>query len=104
MNIRRGDIVEVVSGNEKGKRGRVLSVVRDRNRVLIEGVRMMKRHTRPTQRDPQGGIVEREAPIHASNVMLVCPNTDKPTRIAKRQLDDGRYVRVSVRSGEMIDS
>ena len=104
MNIRRGDIVEVVSGNEKGKRGRVLSVVRDRNRVLIEGVRMMKRHTRPTQRDPQGGIIEREAPIHASNVMLVCPNTDKPTRIAKRQLDDGRYVRVSVRSGEMIDS
>ena len=104
MNIRSGDIVEVVSGNEKGKRGRVLSVVRDRNRVLVEGVRMMKRHTRPTQRDPQGGIVEREAPIHASNVMLVCPNTDKPTRIAKRQLDDGRYVRVSVRSGEMIDS
>ena len=100
-----GDHDEITyCGNEKGKRGRVLSVVRDRNRVLVEGVRMMKRHTRPTQRDPQGGIVEREAPIHASNVMLVCPNTDKPTRIAKRQLDDGGYVRVSVRSGEMIDS
>jgi large subunit ribosomal protein L24 len=104
MNIHSGDIVEVISGNEKGKRGRVLSVLRQKNRVLVEGVRMMKRHTRPTSRDPQGGIVEREAPIHVSNVMLVCPNTDQPTRIAKKQLDDGKHVRVSVRSGEMIDS
>ena len=104
MDIRSGDIVEVISGNEKGKRGRVLSVLREKDRVLVQGGRMMKRHTRPTSRDPQGGIVEREAPIHASNVMLVCPNTDQPTRIAKKRLDDGKHVRVSVRSGEMIDS
>jgi large subunit ribosomal protein L24 len=64
---------------------------------------MRKHHTRPTSRDPQGGIVEREAPIHVSNVMIVCPKTDQPTRIGHKQLDNGKYVRVSVRSGEMID-
>ena len=104
MNIRKGDTVQVISGNEKGKRGRVLMVLPNRDRVIVEGVRMMKKHTRPTQRDPQGGIVEREAAIHASSVMVVCPQTDAPTRIRKSKLDSGRSMRVSVRSGEMIDS
>ena len=103
MNIRKNDTVQVISGNDKGKRGRVLAVLRDK-RVIVEGVRMMKRHTRPTTRDPQGGIVEREAPIQTSNVMVICPKTDLPTRIRKRQLESGKYVRVSARSGEMIDS
>ena len=103
MNIRKNDTVQVISGNDKGKRGRVLAVLRDK-RVIVEGVRMMKRHTRPTTRDPQGGIVEREAPIQTSNVMVICPKTDVPTRIRKRQLESGKYVRVSARSGEMIDS
>ena len=103
MNIHKGDTVQVISGNDKGKRGRVLAVLRDK-RVIVEGVRMMKRHTRPTTRDPQGGIVEREAPIQTSNVMVICPKTDVPTRIRKRQLESGKYVRVSARSGEMIDS
>lgn len=104
MNIRKGDIVQVVSGNEKGKRGRVLSIVKGNERAIVEGVRMMKRHTRPTRRDPQGGIIEREAPIHISNVMVVCNDTDQPTRIRKKQLETGKYVRTSARSGEMIDS
>ena len=104
MHIRKGDTVQIISGNEKGKRGRVLRVLRDSNRLIVEGIRMMKRHTRPTQRDPQGGIVEREAPIAASNAMVVCPKTDAPTRIRKKRLDDGRNVRISARSGEMIDS
>ena len=104
MNIRRGDTVQVISGNDKGKRGRVLRVYGKTNRVIVEGVRMMKRHTRPTQRDPQGGIVEREAAMNASNVMVVCPKTNEPTRVGRRRLDDGRNVRIATKSGEMIDS
>ena len=104
MNIRRDDTVQVISGNDRGKRARVLRVIKGGDRLIVEGVRMMKRHTRPTQRDPQGGIVEREAPISASNVMVICPKTDGPTRIRKTKLEDGRNMRVSARSGEMIDS
>lgn len=104
MNIRKGDIVQVISGNDKGKRGRVLRVYGQTNRLIVEGVRMMKRHTRPTQRDPQGGIVEREAAMNASNVMVICPKSDAPTRVGKKRLDDGRSVRIAVKSGEMIDS
>lgn len=103
MDIRKNDTVQVISGNDKGRRSTVLSVLRDRGRVIVEGVNMRKHHTRPTSRDPQGGIVEREAPIHVSNVMIVCPKTDQPTRIRHKKLDNGKYVRVSVRSGEMID-
>ena len=103
MDIRKDDTVQVISGNDKGRRSTVLSVFKDRARIIVEGVNMRKHHTRPTSRDPQGGIVEREAPIHVSNVMIVCPKTDQPTRISHRKLDNGKYVRVSVRSGEMID-
>lgn len=104
MNIRKGDLVQVISGNDKGKRGKVLGVAREKNRAIVEGIRMMKRHTRPTQRDPQGGIVEREATIHISNLMIICPKTDKPTRVGQKKMENGKYVRTSVRSGEMIDS
>ena len=104
MHIHRGDTVQVISGNDRGRRGRVLRVMESSDRLIVEGVRMMKRHTRPTQRDPQGGIVEREAPIAASNVMVICPKSDEPTRIRVKCLDDGRRVRVSARTGEMIDT
>jgi large subunit ribosomal protein L24 len=104
MRIRKGDTVLVISGNEKGQRGRVLQVIRDSNRLIVEGIRMMKRHTKPTQRDPQGGIVEREASINASNVMIIDPKTDEPTRVRKKKLEDGSMVRLSAKSGEMIDS
>ena len=104
MNIRRDDTVLVLSGNDKGKRGLVLRVIPEKDRLIVEGIHMMKKHTKPTQRDPQGGIVEREASIHASNVMVIDPHNDEPTRIGKKRLDDGRSVRVAARSGEMIDS
>ena len=81
MDIKKGDTVEVMSGNDRGRRSTVLSVIRDKDRVLVEGVNMRKHHTRPSQRDPQGGIVEREASINVSNVMVVCHKTDLPTRI-----------------------
>ena len=104
MNIRKGDQVQVISGNDRGKRGRVLSVSKEKNRAIVEGIRLMKRHTRPTQRDPQGGIIEREAAIHVSNLMVIDPKSDKPTRVGKKKIENGKYVRTSVRSGEMIDS
>jgi large subunit ribosomal protein L24 len=104
MKVKKDDMVLIIGGNDKGRRGRVLRVYPDQDRVIVEGVRMMKKHTKPTQRDPQGGIVEREAPIHVSNVMVVDPKTDAPTRVRRRSLDDGRTVRVAARSGEMIDS
>ena len=103
MDICKGDTVQVISGNDKGRRATVLNVFKDRGRVIVEGVNMRKHHTRPTSRDPQGGIVEREAPVHISNIMVVCPKTDQPTHIGHKQLDSGKYVRVSARSGEMID-
>ncbi len=104
MKIKRDDTVFVISGNDKGKRGRVLRVFPEQDRIIVEGVRMMKKHTKPTQRDPQGGIVEREAPLHVSNVMLVDPKSDEPTRVGRQRLGEGRQVRVAKRSGEMIDS
>jgi large subunit ribosomal protein L24 len=104
MKIKRDDTVFVISGNDKGKRGRVLRVFPEQDRIIVEGVRMMKKHTKPTQRDPQGGIVEREAPLHVSNVMLIDPKSDEPTRVGRQRLGEGRRVRVAKRSGEMIDS
>lgn len=102
MKVRRGDNVIVISGRDKGKTGEVLRVDRERNRVLVRGVNMMKRHQRPTQTSP-GGINEIEALLHASNVAVVDPKTDKPTRIGFKTLDDGRKVRVAMRSGEVVD-
>ncbi len=94
MKIKRDDTVFVISGNDKGKRGRVLRVFPEQDRIIVEGVRMMKKHTKPTQRDPQGGIVEREAPLHVSNVMLVDPKSDEPTRVGRQRLGEGRLIEV----------
>ena len=102
MRIRRGDNVVVISGRDKGKMGEVLRVDGARNRVLVQGVNMVKRHQRPTQTSP-GGINDFEAMIHASNVALVDPKTDQPTRVGFKTLDDGRKVRVAMRSGEVLD-
>jgi large subunit ribosomal protein L24 len=104
MKIRKGDTVEVISGKDAGKRGRVLVVDPGRQRVVIEGVHMIKRHTRPNpQRRIQGGIVEREAPIHVSNVMVISPDSGKPTRVGYKILEDGRKVRVSKTDGAILD-
>jgi len=104
MKIRKGDTVEVISGKDAGKRGRVLVVDPVRQRIVIEGVHMIKRHTRPNpQRRIQGGIVEREAPIHVSNVMVISPDSGKPTRVGYKILEDGRKVRVTKTDGAILD-
>ncbi len=101
--IRKDDEVIVLTGRDKGKRGAVLRIITKTDRVLVEGVNVTKRHVKPTQGDPQGGIVEREAPIHISNVALIDPESDRPTRVRYKNLEDGRKVRVAARSGEVID-
>ena len=104
MKIKKGDTVEVVSGKDSGKRGRVLKVDPSRERVVIEGVNLIKRHTRPNpQKKIQGGIVEREAAIHASNVMVVSPDSGDRTRVGYKILDDGRKVRVAKTDGAILD-
>ncbi len=102
MRIKKGDHVRVISGNDKGKEGKILKVFPKANRVIVEKINLIKRHQRPNQMNPQGGIIEKEAPVHASNVMLVCPNTKQPTRIGKEILSDGSRARVSKKSGEML--
>ena len=104
MKIKKGDTVEVVAGKDSGKKGRVLVVDRDRERLVIEGVNMIKRHTRPNpQKNVKGGIVEREAPIHVSNVMVISPDSGQRSRIGYRILDDGRKVRVAKVDGAILD-
>jgi large subunit ribosomal protein L24 len=102
-HVRKGDTVMVVAGKERGKRGKVLRVFPDKKRVVIERINMIKKHQRPTQKIRQGGIIEREGAIHLSNVMLVDPTSDKPTRIGMKALADGKKVRVARKSGEIID-
>jgi len=102
--IRRNDTVVVTAGRDRGKRGRVLKVLPEKNRLIVEGVNMIKRHTRPNpQRNIKGGIVEREASLHASNVQLVCPECGKMTRIGRRLLNDGRKVRVCRKCEGVVD-
>ena len=103
MHVAKDDTVVVLSGKYRGKMGRVLRVIPDAGKVVVEHVNMIKRHTRPNpQKGVQGGIVEREAPIHASKVMVVDPGSGKPTRVGHKFLADGKKVRIARRSGEMI--
>ena len=102
LHIKKGDNVVVIAGDNKGKKGRVLEIITKSDRALVEGVNMMKKHTKPNAENPQGGIVEKEAPIHISNLMLVDPKTGKPTRIGRRTGDNGKLVRYSKKSGEEI--
>lgn len=104
MKVVKNDTVLVISGNYKGKKGKVLKVFPKDQRVVVEGVNFIKRHTRPTQKNQQGGIVEKEAPIHASNLMVVCPKCDTPSRIGRHVLEDGKRVRVCRSCGEMLVS
>ena len=102
--IRRNDNVVVTAGKDRGKRGRVLKVLPERNRLVIEGVNCVKRHTKPNpQRQIKGGVVEREASLHASNVQLVCPECGAPTRIGRRLLEDGRKVRICRKCEGVVD-
>ncbi len=101
--IRKGDRVEVITGADKGKRGEVLRVLPKENRAVVQGVRMATKHTKPTGMGQPGGIVEIEAPLHLSNLMLVDPKTDKKTRIGFRVLEDGRKVRIAKSGGGVIE-
>ena len=107
MKIRKNDNVMVISGNDKGKTGKVLKVFPKNFRVIVEGINLRKRHTKPSQKSPQGGIIEKEAPIHASNVMLLDPKTNEPTRIGSQIILDEntgkkKRARISRSTGEMI--
>jgi len=103
MRLKKGDRVKVISGKDKGKEGKILVSLPADNKVIVEGVSVASRHSKPTQANPQGGIVKKETPIYASKVMLICPNTGKPTRIGHAFLENGRKVRVAKVSGEIID-
>jgi large subunit ribosomal protein L24 len=102
-HVRRGDTVGVITGRERGKRGKVLRVLLEKGRVLVEHVNMIKKHQRPTQKLRQGGIIEREGPLALSNVLVVCSRCDKPARTGIKVLADGRKVRTCRRCGESID-
>jgi large subunit ribosomal protein L24 len=103
FKIKKGDKVVVITGRDKGKSGEVLKVLRDEDRLIVQGVHMVKRHTRPSA-GQTGGIVEKEAPIHISNVAHLDPKSNKPTRVGYKTLEDGRKVRVARRSGEVLDA
>jgi len=102
MRIRKNDIVLVIAGNQKGKKGKVLKVFPEAKRIIVEGVRLIKRHSKPTQKNPKGGIIEKEASINVSNVMVICSKCDTATRVGIKTLEHGRKTRVCKNCGEMI--
>ncbi len=101
FHIKKGDLVKVVAGNHKGKQGQVLEILQEKSRALVEGVNVVKRHTKPSAQFPEGGIIEKEGSIHISNLMLIDPKSGEPTRIG-RQVIDGKLARVSKKSKEVI--
>ncbi|HRL50810.1 MULTISPECIES: 50S ribosomal protein L24 [Lactobacillales] len=102
MFVKKGDKVKVITGKDKNKEGIVLETMPKKDKVLVEGVNIMKKHQKPSQTAPQGGIVEMEAPIHVSNVMVIDPSTGEATRVGYKEVD-GKKVRVSKKSGAVID-
>lgn len=103
LHVKKGDTVVVISGKDKGKEGKIIATEPKKERVFVEGVNIVKRHTKPSQANPQGGIIEKEAPIHVSNVMVIDPETKKATRIKKVEQKDGSFARAAVKSGALLD-
>ena len=103
LHVKKGDTVVVIAGKDKGKEGKIIQAMPSKDRVIVEKVNLVKRHTKPSQSNPQGGIITKEAPIHVSNVMIVDPETGKGTRIRKERQADGTYARVAVKSGALLD-
>lgn len=103
LNIKKNDMVLVVAGDDKGKKGRVLFVYAADNRIVIESLNMIKKHLKPSKQHQQGGIIDKEAPMNRSNVMLVCPKCDKPTKIGNKMLENGRKIRDCKQCGEVIE-
>ena len=102
LHIKKNDTVVVLAGQDKGKTGKVLKVLVEKNRALVEGVNMVSKSTKPSAKNPQGGIVKQEAPIHISNLSLVDPKSGKPTRVGIKVTEDGKKVRIAKKSGEEI--
>lgn len=102
MHVRRGDKVRVIAGKENGKEGKVLRAYPEKQRVTVEGINLVKRATRPSQKNPQGGILQNEGTVHVSNVMLICPSCSQPTRVGRRR-EAGTLVRVCKKCGKDID-
>lgn len=102
LHIKKGDMVYVNAGEDKGKTGRVMKVDAEKQRAIVEGINMMSKSTRPSAKHPQGGIIKQEAPIHISNLNVLDPKTNKPTRIGRRMGENGKLVRYSKSSGEEI--
>ncbi len=102
LHVKKGDSVVVIAGNYKGQKGRVLEVNREDERAIVEGINLIKKHTKPNAAHPQGGIIEKEAPVHISNLMIADPKSGKPTRIGRRLNAKGKLVRYSKKSGEEI--
>ncbi|WP_202081250.1 50S ribosomal protein L24 [Caldalkalibacillus salinus] len=103
MHVKKDDTVIVITGKDKGKKGRVIAAYPRDNRVLVEGVNMVKKHAKPSQANPQGGILNQEAPIHVSNVLPTDPKSGEPTRVGYKTLDNGKKVRIAKKSGEPLD-
>ncbi|WP_099156786.1 50S ribosomal protein L24 [Virgibacillus ndiopensis] len=102
MHVKKGDKVKVISGKDRGKQGTILEAYPKKDRVLVEGINMIKKHAKPSQDNPQGGILNQEAPIHVSNVMPIDPKSGEPTRVGY-EVRDGKKVRIAKKSGEAID-
>jgi len=102
LHIKKGDTVFVNAGENKGRQGRVLEVIRKTDRAIVEGINLVSKHTKPNAKSPQGGIIKKEAPVHISNLNVVDPSTGKPTRVGRRSTGESRLVRYSKKSGEEI--
>jgi large subunit ribosomal protein L24 len=102
LKIRKGDLVQVIAGDSKGKQGKVTQVLISANRAVVEGTNLVSRHTKPNAANPNGGIIKKEAPIHISNLAFVDPKTGKPTRVGRKLNSEGKLVRVAKKSGEEI--
>lgn len=102
LHIKKGDLVQVIAGNDKGKQGKVLEVQTGRLRALVEGVNIVSRHTKPNAKNPNGGILKKEASVHISNLMVVDPKSGEATRVGRRENEDGKLERYAKKSGEVI--
>ena len=102
LHIKKGDMVQVIAGDNKGQQGKVLKVEVEKQRAIVEGVNLVKKATKPNAQNPQGGIIEKEAPIHISNMLVLDPKSNKPTKIGRRLNEQGKLVRYAKNSGEEI--
>ncbi|CCZ81770.1 50S ribosomal protein L24 [Odoribacter laneus] len=102
FHIKKGDLVYVNAGVDKGKQGKVLEMFPEQERAIVEGINMVSKHTKPNAKNPQGGIIKKEAPIHISNLNVVDPSTNKPTRVGRKLNDKGKLVRYAKKSGEIL--